>query len=130
MYCPRCKTEYLEGREECQECGTLLELHPPREEELHEERVNHRFVTLRQDISRLYAEMLREALDNEGIPALVRTAGIGPAYFAFQYVTAPIMLAPVSVLVPEDSLSEAEAIADQIIPKTELSGVEFPEEHE
>ena len=71
--------------------------------------------------------MLREALDNEGIPVLVKTAGIGAAYFAFQNVTAPIMLAPVSVLVPEDSLTEAETIAEQIIPGKELSGVEFPE---
>ena len=83
MFCPRCKTEYPEGREECQECGTLLELHPPKEEDLREEKANHRFVPLRQDISRLYAEMLREALDNEGIPVLVKTSGIGAAYFAF-----------------------------------------------
>ncbi len=130
MYCPRCKTEYPEGREECQECGTLLELHPSKEEDLREEKVNHRFVPLRQNLSQLYAEMLREALDNEGIPALVITSGIGAAYFAFQYVTAPNPAAPVSVLVPEDSLSEAEAIAESIFPEKELSGVEFPEERE
>ncbi len=130
MYCPRCKTEYPEGREECQECGTLLELHPPKEEDLREEKTNHRFVPLRQNLSPLYAEMLREALDNEGIPALVKTSGIGAAIFAFQYVTASNPAAPVSVLVPEDSLSEAEAVAESIFPEKELSGVEFPEERE
>jgi len=130
MYCPRCKTEYPEGREECQECGTLLELHPPKEEDLREETTHHRFVPLRQNLSQLYAEMLREALDNEGIPALVKTSGIGAAYFAFQYVTAPNPAAPVSVLVPEDSLTEAEAIAESIFPEKELSGVEPPDERE
>lgn len=127
MYCPRCKTEYPEGREECQECGTLLELHPPKEEELREQNSNHRFVPLRQNLSPLYAEMLREALDNEGIPALVKTSGIGAAYFGFQYVTAPNPAAPVSVLVPEERLGEAEAVAEQILPEKELTGVEFPE---
>ncbi|HEU4436851.1 MAG TPA: DUF2007 domain-containing protein, partial [candidate division Zixibacteria bacterium] len=84
-------------------------------------------VPLRQNLSPLYAEMLREALDNEGIPALVKTSGIGAAYFGFQYVTAPNPAAPVSVLVPEDHLGEAETVAEQIIPEKELSGVEFPE---
>jgi hypothetical protein len=104
-----------------------LELHPPKEEELHEQNSNYRFVPLRQNLSPLYAEMLREALDNEGIPALVKTSGIGAAYFGFQYVTAPNPAAPVSVLVPEERLGEAEAVAEQILPETELSGVEFPE---
>lgn len=128
MYCPRCKTEYPEGREECLECGGPLDLHPPKEEVLHEERAGSRFVPLRQNLSQLYAEMLREALDNEGIPALVKTSGIGAAYFAFQYVTAPNPAAPTAVLVPEDRLEDAEAIAETIFPGQELSGVESPEE--
>jgi len=130
MYCPRCRTEYLEGREECQECGGPLELHPPKEEELYEQNSSYRFIPLRQNLSQLYAEMLREALDNEGIPALAKTSGIAAAFFAFQYVTAPNPAAPTSVLVPEDRLTEAEAVAESIFPERELSGVEFPEERE
>ncbi len=110
------------------ECGTLLEPHPPKEEQLHEQNSNYRFVPLRQNLSQLYAEMLREALDNGGIPALVKTSGIGAAIFAFQYVTAPNPAAPVSVLVPEERLGEAEALAEQIIPETGLYETEFPEE--
>lgn len=122
MFCPRCKTEYPEGREECMECGTPLETHLPAEEDLHEENPNRRFVPLRKNLSQLYAEMLREALDNEGIPALVKTSGVGAAYFGMQYVTAPNPAAPTAVLVPEDSLEEAEQIALQIIPEDELAG--------
>lgn len=119
MYCPRCNTEYAEGREECQECGTSLELHPPKEEDLRLDGANRRFVPLRKNLSQLYAEMLREALDNEGIPALVKISGIGAAYFGLQYTTAPNPAAPTAVLVPEDTLEDAEQIALQIIPGDE-----------
>lgn len=130
MYCSRCKTEYPEGREECQECGGSLELRPPKEEDLREEKNGNRFVPLRQNLSQLYAEMLREALDNEGIPVLVKTSGIGAAYFAFQYATAPNPAAPVSVLVPEEALPEAEAIAESIFPEKKFYGAELPEERD
>ena len=69
-FCPKCKYEYAEGVKTCKDCGeTLVESLPPdNEEELSEEE----YVGLHSLPSQLYAEMVQEALEKEGIRSVLK----------------------------------------------------------
>jgi hypothetical protein len=111
-YCPKCRTEYLEGATTCSDCGSILVSSlPPEEDERANAGEEAGFVALRTYSMRMYAEMVVNALENEGIPSFIKSnetfgpgTGLGVLYPA-----------RVVVWVPKDRADDAAAIADTII---------------
>ena len=111
-FCPNCRYEYKEGIRECPDCGACLVQELPQEEAtqtgLRKTAKSPHFVPLRNLPSRLYAQMLEEALRNEGIPSMTK----GDAAFPFRTATNHIPVAEVTIWVPEKDLEKARELAD------------------
>jgi hypothetical protein len=106
-YCPNCRFEYKEGLSKCPDCGADLVDQLPEEEPLE----NPNFVPLRNLPSRMYAQMLQEALKSEGIPSMIKSDDIAIT-FPSQGTTSAV---PVIILVPEKHAKRADEIADQML---------------
>jgi thiol-disulfide isomerase/thioredoxin len=105
-YCPNCKYEYKDNIKECPDCGAKLV------DELEEETFeNIKYVLFRSLPSRLYAEMLQEALENEGIPSIIKGDDIAITLGSYS-TTSPV---EVTIWVPEEDLERTEQIADQML---------------
>jgi uncharacterized Zn finger protein (UPF0148 family) len=106
-YCPKCGFEYKAGIEKCPDCGATLVEKLPEEESAQ----GVDYVPLRSLPSRLYAEMLQEALKKEGIPSFIKSDDIAitfPSYGTTSAVT-------VTIWVPEADVERSEEIADQML---------------
>jgi hypothetical protein len=91
---------------ECPDCGAKLV------EKLEEETIEDiKYVPFRTLPSRLYAEMLKEALEKEGIPSIIKGDDVGIMLGSYS-TTSPV---EVSVWVQEENLEGAEQIADQML---------------
>jgi len=109
-FCPKCKCEYRVGFAECADCGVgLVDTLPPEPQPGDLDRVT--FVPLRSYPSRIHAEMVQEALSNEGIPAIIRGSEIFGTGTGLVEAVPPHM----TLCVPEDRLEEAGLIADGIV---------------
>jgi hypothetical protein len=105
-YCPNCKYEYKDNIEECPDCGAKLV------DELEEETFeNVKYVLFRSLPSRLYAEMLKEALENEGIPSIIKGDDVAITLGSYS-TTSPV---EVTIWVPEEDLGRCEKIADEML---------------
>jgi len=107
-FCPNCRFEYKEGIEVCPDCGTDLV------EELPEEAgplETVEFVLLKDLPSRLYAEMLKGALEKEGIACVVKGDDVGSMLGTYA-TTSPFS---VTVWVDRNKLFKAKSIAQQIL---------------
>jgi DNA-directed RNA polymerase subunit RPC12/RpoP len=105
-YCPNCRYEYKDNIVECPDCGAKLV------EKLEEETIEDiKYVPFRTLPSRLYAEMLKEALEKEGIPSIIKGDDVGIMLGSYS-TTSPV---EVSVWVQEENLEGAEQIADQML---------------
>jgi len=105
-FCPNCRYEYEEGIKECPDCGaTLVE----KLKEDSPESVN--YVPLRSLPSRLYAEMLQEALKKEGIPSFIKSDDIAITFPSYGTTSA----VDVIIWVPEEEMEKSEEIADQML---------------
>ncbi len=108
--CPDCALELPDGIPTCPDCGIAM-IDPDEEpDDFEPEAGQYRFVTLREVRSRLFAEMLREALRNEDIPTKLQSDDIG--IMLGNYGTAPFF--PVRVLVPACYRRRAQRIASRI----------------
>jgi uncharacterized Zn finger protein (UPF0148 family) len=106
-YCPNCRFEYKKGVTKCPDCGATLVEKLPEEESAQ----GVDYVPLRSLPSRLYAEMLREALKKEGIPSFIKSDDIAitfPSYGTTSAVT-------VTIWVPKEDVERSEEIADQML---------------
>jgi uncharacterized Zn finger protein (UPF0148 family) len=106
-YCPNCRFEYKEGIKKCPDCGTRLVDQLP--EEKPPEGPN--FVPLRNLPSRMYAQMLQEALKNEGIASMIK----GDEGIPLRTTTIHIPVSKITIWVPEKDVEKAEEIADQML---------------
>jgi len=106
-YCPQCRFEYKKGMKKCPDCGDRLVDKLP--EEKSPESPN--FVPLRNLPSRMYAQMLKEALENEGIASMIK----GDEGIPLRTTTIHIPVSEITVWVPEKDLKRAEEIADQMM---------------
>jgi hypothetical protein len=105
-YCPNCKYEYKDNIEECPDCGAKLV------DKLEEETLESiKYVPFRTLPSRLYAEMLKEALENEGIPSIIKGDDVAIVLGSYS-TTSPV---EITIWVPEEDLERAEQIADQML---------------
>jgi hypothetical protein len=105
--CPICKFEYDYGQTECIDCGVALVDELPDEPDVEQEGI--KFVPFRSYPSRLYAEMVKEALANEGIPSIIKT---DQAYSFAEMGTSSTV--SVVLWVADDSQELAETVADQM----------------
>jgi hypothetical protein len=105
-FCPNCRCEYEDNIEKCPDCGAKLV------DELEEETFeNIKYVLFRSLPSRLYAEMLQEALKNEGIPSIIKGDDVAITLGSYS-TTSPV---EVTIWVPEEDLERTEQIADQML---------------
>jgi len=73
-FCPKCRAEYREGFSRCSDCEVdLVDELPPEEEEMVDEEPSD-LVQLHVFAGDLYGEMVKEALENEGIWCVLRKA--------------------------------------------------------
>jgi uncharacterized Zn finger protein (UPF0148 family) len=115
-YCPNCRFEYKEGISECPDCGARLvdkleDKSTGTEEE--ESAENRKFAPLMDFASRAEAQMLQEALENEGIPSIIKEN-----HTYLNLVTAggisQLGGGGVYVWVPKQRLEKSKEIADQM----------------
>jgi hypothetical protein len=105
-FCPNCKYEYNEDVKECPDCGV------PLVDKLQEESPEESdYVPLRSLPSRLYAEMLQEALKKEGIPSIIKGDDVGIMLGSYS-TTSPVK---VTIWVPEAAVDRCAEIADQML---------------
>lgn len=105
-YCPDCRYEYKHGIEHCPDCGAKLV------DELKEENIESiDYVPFRSLPSRLYAEMLKQALENEGIPAIIKGDDVAITLGSYG-TTSPV---EVTIWVREKDLERTEQIANQML---------------
>jgi len=108
-YCPKCKTEYNAGVKECSDCNALLVEKLPEEPKEVLEPIKYKL--LRNLPSRLYAEMLKESLQNSGISAIIKGDDIGIMLGSYS-TTSPV---EISLWVPEEEWEKANQIADGML---------------
>jgi len=107
-FCPNCKFEYKPEVKFCPDCGEALVPELPNQKE-EAEPIN--YVQLRRVPSRLYAEMLQEALKKHKIPCLIQAEDAGLMLGTLGTATT----LRVVIWVPEKSKVKAEEIAFQIL---------------
>jgi hypothetical protein len=113
-FCPDCRYEYRPGISKCPDCGIkLVDKLPEEPVETRSvesgEKIN--FVPLKDLPSRLYAEMLKEALKKEGIVSMIK----GDEGIAFRTTTSHIPVSKITIWVPKKDLEKAGEIADQML---------------
>jgi uncharacterized Zn finger protein (UPF0148 family) len=106
-YCPKCGFEYQPGVEKCPDCDVPLVDKLPEEESPE----NVEYVPIRTLPSRLYAEMVQEALKKEGIPSFVKSDDIAITFPSYGTTSA----VPVALWVPKDKVERSQEIADQML---------------
>jgi hypothetical protein len=108
--CPDCTLELPDGIPTCPDCGVGM-IDPDEEpDEVEFEVSGHRYVMLRELPTRLWATMLKEALQNEGIPSILQSEDVG--IMLGNFGTSPLW--PVRVLVPACFFNRAQRIAKRI----------------
>ena len=105
-YCPNCKYECKDNVEECPNCGAKLV-----DESDEEASDSIKYVRFRSLPSRLYAEMLQEVLEKEGIPCIIKGDDIAITLGSYS-TTSPV---EVTIWVPEEDLERTEKIADEML---------------
>ncbi len=109
--CPVCKYDYVNGETECIDCGVQLVDELPIIPVVGED--DDVYAPFRSYPNRLHAEMIREALANEGIPAIIKTDEA--VSFAEMGTSSS---ASVTLWVAEDSQELAGQIADRIFDQS------------
>jgi hypothetical protein len=108
--CPECELELPDGIPTCPDCQVPMIDPDELLEEGEPEVLEKRYVFLRSVPSRLYANMLKEALRNEGIPSILQSEDVG--IMLGNYGTMAFL--PVRVLVPACYRTRARRIATRI----------------
>lgn len=109
-YCPRCKYEYTDGQTECIDCGEQLvdELPAPSNGNHNDE---SRYIAFRTYSTYVHAEMVREALANEGISSVIK----GDEIYGAATGLSGGGVTKVVLWIPEDEKDDAVRIADSIL---------------
>jgi hypothetical protein len=111
-FCPKCRYEYKPEIRECPDCGVrLVEKLPDKQVTGEEDPLtqNGHYIPLQSLPSRLYAQMLQEALENEGIPSLIKGDEA-----VFRATTSHLPVSKAMIWVREEDQEKAQEIAEQM----------------
>jgi len=108
--CPKCKYEYTDGHVECIDCGAMLVDELPLRDDSDLISSDTHFVPFRTYPSHVQAEMVREALANEGVTAVIK----GSEVYGLGDIGSGVARGVV-IWIPEDEQEEATRIADSIL---------------
>lgn len=113
-FCPLCKTEYGAGTKRCPDCECALVEELPEDADLEglDEEVPEDLVLLYTTRNKVYAEFLKETLENSNIPCYLRSSG---SFFeeGLGYVTKG--RGGYKIYVPTDKYEESLAIKEQTV---------------
>ena len=110
MYCPKCRTQYIENITECSDCKIPLVDELPEETPFKK----IKWVALTPLAGEIYAEMVEEVLQNENIPHFTKSDW---ATSAFNISSANLVGAKVTIFVPEENHDEAAKIIEELLGK-------------
>ncbi len=107
MFCLECKSEYQEGVEICVDCNTTLvgelpEEKPPKEV---------KWIPLHELPGQMYAEMVKEILEKEGIPSYIKANFLTGAYG----IKGSFAGSRATLYVPEEHANRAGSILNQML---------------
>lgn len=118
-FCPQCRYEYNPGVRTCPDCGTDLVDELPSDNKIsvkkfpHEETSsNIRFVPLPNLPGRIYTEMVKEVLDQKGIPCYIQAESVGGV---LRTAGTGFPSSSTMLYVPEDKLEECIQIQHQML---------------
>ena len=110
MYCPKCRTQYVDNVKECFDCKIQLADDLPEETPL--EKI--KWVALPALAGEIYADMVEEILSKLDIPHFTKSDW---ATSAFNISSANLIGAKVTIFVPEDNRDEAARVLENILGK-------------
>jgi hypothetical protein len=108
MYCPKCRTQYIENIKECSDCQVLLVEKLPEETPL--EKI--KWVALTPLAGEIYAEMVEEVLQKLDIPNFTKSDW---ATSAFNISSANLVGAKVTIFVPEENRDDAAQLIEELL---------------
>ena len=110
MYCPKCRTQYVEGVKECFDCKVPLVDELPEETPL--EKI--KWVALTPLAGEIYAEAQYIVLKKMDIPNFTKSDW---ATSAFNISSANLVGTKVTIFVPEENREEAAKIIEELLGK-------------
>lgn len=124
-YCPNCEVEYIDTIQECPECKvqTISEEEWNKILEVEEEyrKVAKNFVTVKIAPDQFYGEMVKEVLEKEGIPTILRVYRDTAYAGIFEY-----QMGWGAILVPKELKAKAIKFIEQF-DKTQFGSEETQE---
>ena len=113
MFCPQCRYEYIDNVWICPDCGEkLVDRLPEDDTEIIDVEKRIRFVPLPNLPGRVYADMVKGALETRGIPCYIQPNGVGGV---LRTVGTGIPGHSVRLYVPEERLEECLEIQHQML---------------
>lgn len=106
--CPSCHAAYYDGQVECIDCGIALVDDEDDELQDEDDLIEAKFISFRTYPTRVHAEMIVEALSNEGIPAIIKSDELYGSGTGLGTGASPKFV----VWIPQDQVEAATAIAD------------------
>ncbi len=110
MYCPKCRTQYVEKVDECFDCKVPLVEELPEEKPI--EKI--KWVALPPVKGDIYADMVEEVLQKRNIPYFTKSDWFATAY---SLSGANYLGARSVIFVPEENRDEAAKIIEELLGK-------------